>query len=198
LRSCIFFALLISLFSSFSSAQQTRFIDTRDDCLAEGGSWESYANDWRQFCALPASSQTDCDAQGGEWMLSMSSAPPQCRIDLSASGLEQQCAANGGSWGRHGSRVEYCYFEAQKEMCLAQDGVWARVGMLQKYACTLAAPDAGRPCKGKADCTYSCDYRGPYPVAEGEVEGTCRSSSSPFGCRRPVEGGRVASGICVD
>ena len=82
--------------------------------------------------------------------------------------------------------------------CTDAGGVWAARGLLRTYGCTLPSRDAGKPCKGKADCENGCDYDGPYPVPEGEVEGKCRATNNPFGCRTLVEGGKVVGRECVD
>ncbi len=111
--------------------------------------------------------------------------------------LESECVARGGSWGKHGSYADYCYFEAEKEQCVAQEGDWRMFGLPARYRCLLTAKDAGKPCTGKADCTYECEYgpkgrTGPLPGEPTEgVTGECQSQNYSYGCGGIVEGGRV-------
>lgn len=198
LYPCVFLGLIMFLFSPFSGAQQQRFIDTQQDCAAQGGSWESSHNDWLHSCMLPLQSQGECDGKGGH-LVSRVNAQSRCEIDTSSSAQKRQCAANGGSWGKHGAMSDYCYFKAKEKECLAKSGVWKQAGMMGRYICITPAIDAGKPCKGKEDCNYGCEYKGSDLVTRGQrVEGRCRSTSDPFGCWTWVEGGMVVGRFCTD
>lgn len=192
----LFSGLLIFLFSPFSEAQQQRFIDTQQDCAAKGGSWESHNDDWLHFCMLPAKSREECEDKGvaeyetkDQWL---------CRMPTSISGQKKQCTAKGGSWGKHGGMSAYCYFKAEEKACRARKGTWERAGMMGMYRCITTSKDAGKPCKGQADCEYGCKYDGPNVAIGMPVQGVCRPVTNPTGCWNWVEHGKFVGHLCTD
>lgn len=121
-------------------------------------------------------------------------APPPAQADDSAD-------ANGEGAGgemtieemRERSRAEI-----DQAACESAGGEVRQEGMLGLYRCVKPYADAGKPCKGKADCEGQCRLEGDPPADGSEATGVCQRDDSPFGCYSEVEGGKVTGGICVD
>jgi hypothetical protein len=87
--------------------------------------------------------------------------------------------------------------QIDRAACEAAGGVVRQEGMLGLYRCVTPYADAGKACRGDADCEGKClatDNAAP----EAETVGACQANDSPFGCYAEVEGGRVTAAICVD
>lgn len=81
--------------------------------------------------------------------------------------------------------------------CAAQGGAIRPVCRMQRPMCVIAYSDAGKACRGDADCQGKC--RAPEGAVPGrEVTGICQADSDPCGCRADVENGIAKPGICVD
>jgi len=85
--------------------------------------------------------------------------------------------------------------------CRAKGGEWARFGvhahLCNVYSCAPRTRDGGKPCTTSRECEYQCVSRKELPPG-AEATGECVGVVSPFGCRYPVEGGRIAGRICID
>lgn len=88
--------------------------------------------------------------------------------------------------------------EVDQAACAAGGGEVRQEGMLGLYRCVTPYADAGKACKGKADCEGQCRFEGDPPTDGSEVTGACQRDDSPFGCYSEVEGGKVTGGLCVD
>lgn len=82
--------------------------------------------------------------------------------------------------------------------CDAAGGEVRQEGMLGMYRCVKPYADAGKSCRGKADCEGQCRFDGDAPADGADVIGTCQVNDSPFGCYSEVEDGKLTGGICVD
>ncbi len=87
--------------------------------------------------------------------------------------------------------------QIDRAACEAGGGEVRQEGMLGLYRCVTPYADAGKACRGDADCEGKClatDDAAP----EAETVGACQANDSPFGCYAEVEDGKVAAAICVD
>lgn len=190
--------LALSALASAQAPDRPSGVDDVSACNALGGLWVADArNAWLHQCLVSAPGASACESRGGQWTPGPV-APGGCLLAVSPGGTAAQCARAGGVWGPHGSRGNYCLFEADRRACLTQGGDWRRVGLAQRYACVLSAPDAGRPCRDKSDCRFGCEYFGPPTTSGALVWGQCAADNLPFGCRSWVEGGRASPRFCVD
>ncbi len=82
--------------------------------------------------------------------------------------------------------------------CEGAGGQVRQEGMLGMYRCVKPYADAGKPCRGKADCEGQCRFEGEAPADGADVTGVCQRDDSPFGCYSEVEDGKLTGGICVD
>jgi len=81
--------------------------------------------------------------------------------------------------------------------CQARGGQVRAVCRSRTQMCVAPYPDAGKACRGKADCQGRCLDTG--KSANGApVTGRCQAESDPCGCFNLVEDGKVAGGLCVD
>ena len=83
------------------------------------------------------------------------------------------------------------------QACSAKGGRIQPVCRRQTLACVLTYADAGKACRGKADCQGRCLYQGS-PPADAGVIGKCQANSDPCGCFTTVEDGKLEAGLCVD
>jgi hypothetical protein len=88
--------------------------------------------------------------------------------------------------------------EIDEAACESAGGKIRQEGMLGLYRCVTPFADAGKPCKGKADCEGGCRLEGDPPTDGSEATGVCQRDDSPFGCYSEVEDGKVTGGVCVD
>jgi hypothetical protein len=88
--------------------------------------------------------------------------------------------------------------EIDEAACVSAGGEVRQEGMLGLYRCVTPFADAGKPCKGKADCEGQCRLEGDPPTDGSEATGVCQRDDSPFGCYSEVEDGKVTGGVCVD
>ena len=81
--------------------------------------------------------------------------------------------------------------------CRARGGDFIPICRLQLRSCVISYRDAGKACRGDADCQGKClAVEG---VAQGApVKGRCQANSNPCGCNTPVENGRAGPTLCVD
>lgn len=87
--------------------------------------------------------------------------------------------------------------QIDRTACEAAGGDVRQEGMLGLYRCVKPYADAGKSCRGDADCEGKClatDDAAP----ESESVGACQANDSPFGCYAEIEDGKVAAAICVD
>jgi hypothetical protein len=82
--------------------------------------------------------------------------------------------------------------------CAAQGGTIQRVGFSQALACVIPYPDAGKPCRDKADCKGECWTASPIPGADGRFTGTCQPTNLPFSCHARITDGKAGPILCVD
>lgn len=84
------------------------------------------------------------------------------------------------------------------EECSRRGGTWRRAGMMRLEVCDLPTRDAGKPCRGDAECESVCvAAEGADP--SGPVTGQCYKSNITVGtCLTLVEGGRIAQAQCAD
>ncbi|HEX7665033.1 MAG TPA: hypothetical protein VF407_10995 [Polyangiaceae bacterium] len=87
---------------------------------------------------------------------------------------------------------------AEVKACSARGGKLQPVCMSGALECVIHYKDAGKPCKGKKDCTGGCFYMGDRPEPGTSVIGNCQATSDPCGCKTIVENGKVGSSICTD
>ena len=83
------------------------------------------------------------------------------------------------------------------EACRARGGDIRPICMLQRPACVIRYADAGRECRGDADCEGRCYAKGGAASGEPAV-GRCQATSNPCGCNTLVEDGRAGPSLCVD
>jgi len=78
--------------------------------------------------------------------------------------------------------------------CEQAGGSWGPGGLLGAVGCVLTYPDAGEVCESSDDCLGTC------LVANASQEtGTCKKTTSPFGCHLTIENARAGLGIlCAD
>ncbi|WP_310541332.1 hypothetical protein [Phenylobacterium sp.] len=83
--------------------------------------------------------------------------------------------------------------------CAARGGTVRPVCRMQRPACVIAYPDAGKTCSDKSDCRGRCLHEGEAPSdPAAAVTGRCQSTSDPCGCFTTVVQGRMGPGLCVD
>lgn len=81
--------------------------------------------------------------------------------------------------------------------CTAKGGTIRPVCRMQRPMCVIPYADAGKACRGDADCAGEC--RALDDAAPGrQAVGVCQATSDPCGCRAEVENGIVQARICVD
>jgi hypothetical protein len=82
--------------------------------------------------------------------------------------------------------------------CAARGGAMHRICRMQSLQCVIRYADAGKSCRGKADCQGRCLAKGEF-AREGEpTAGVCQATSNPCGCHTLVEDGRAGPTMCVD
>ncbi|MFZ5618169.1 MAG: hypothetical protein ACOZAA_12715 [Pseudomonadota bacterium] len=81
--------------------------------------------------------------------------------------------------------------------CEGAGGEVRQEGMLGMWRCVKPYADAGKACRGKADCEGKC-LATDDATPDDEIVGACQANDSPFGCYAEVEGGKIQSAICVD
>lgn len=85
---------------------------------------------------------------------------------------------------------------ADEAACTALGGEWTRLGLAPDPQCVLQTSDAGRACSDGAQCEGLC--LAPEGSVDGtRVEGTCSTTTNPFGCQQRVHEGVVME-LCVD
>ena len=85
------------------------------------------------------------------------------------------------------------------QACAAKGGEYSRQGMSQFYMCVIRYDDAGKTCKGSADCRGVCESTdGLSDFGATNQTGQCSSNSSPFGCRQIIENGVAGNAMCID
>lgn len=87
--------------------------------------------------------------------------------------------------------------QIDRAACEAAGGEVRQEGMLGLYRCVKPYADAGKACRGHADCEGKClatDDAAP----DAETIGACQANDSPFGCYAEIEDGKLAAAICVD
>lgn len=82
--------------------------------------------------------------------------------------------------------------------CRARGGVWEPICRLQKPQCVIHYADAGRACRGDADCQGKCLAKESGATPGAPTAGVCQASSNPCGCNTPVEDGKAGPTLCVD
>ena len=89
---------------------------------------------------------------------------------------------------------------AERAACEAVGGEISRQGLLAREHCVQAYPDAGKACRGDADCEGTCRAdRGNQAAGPGEpATGTCQAVDVPFGCYAMIEDGRMGYTLCID
>lgn len=86
-----------------------------------------------------------------------------------------------------------------KDACAAKGGEVRQEGLLGAYRCTVPYADAGKACRGEADCDGKCLLPAESEAVTGDdAVGACQATDSPFGCYAEIEGGKVAAALCVD
>jgi hypothetical protein len=88
--------------------------------------------------------------------------------------------------------------EIDRAACEGAGGEVRQVGMLGMWRCVKPYADAGKPCRGDADCEGKCLAAADVGTGAGDIKGECQADDSPFGCFTEVEDGKVASAVCVD
>jgi hypothetical protein len=98
-------------------------------------------------------------------------------------------------------------FPKTQEDCLANGGIWKKVGIYPNPICNIPTKDGGKECASSNDCEGSClavltdDQRRSLMKGENsgiEVPGKCTSMLRNFGCIGFVEGGKVDRFLCLD
>lgn len=81
--------------------------------------------------------------------------------------------------------------------CESAGGEVRQEGMLGMWRCVTPYADAGKACRGDADCEGKC-LATDDAMADEDVGGACQRDDSPFGCYAEVEDGKITEAICVD
>ncbi len=82
--------------------------------------------------------------------------------------------------------------------CSKRGGTWRRAGIMRLEVCDLPTADAGKACRGDADCESVCIAPEGAPPS-GPVTGQCYRSNITVGtCLTLVEDGRIAQAQCAD
>lgn len=89
--------------------------------------------------------------------------------------------------------------EAQR--CAASGGMLDTRGRRGNLMCVHRFGDAGKACASDKDCQGRClaaPTDGGLPKVGEASPGRCQPDDKLFGCHAFVEGGKVASSICID
>lgn len=99
-------------------------------------------------------------------------------------------------------QLSFCQKITQDKItaCNQQGGVLKKQGKAQCYACTISYADAGKVCRGSADCQGKCLNQGAsLPLNVPNQTGKCASNNVIFGCRQTIEDGKATRAmLCVD
>jgi hypothetical protein len=125
-------------------------------------------------------------------------AAPAVEADDSADANSDSASAPAGGQMTIEEMRERSRAEIDEAACESAGGEVRQEGMLGLYRCVTPFADAGKPCKGKADCEGQCRLEGDPPTDGSEATGVCQRDDSPFGCYSEVEDGKVTGGVCVD
>jgi len=91
--------------------------------------------------------------------------------------------------------------KAKEAQCAAARGQWARFGVRDHlcgvYSCAPRTADAGKACRGHAECEYLCVYNREAKVGT-QVTGECAAYRNAFGCTTHVNGGTIVGRVCID
>jgi hypothetical protein len=91
--------------------------------------------------------------------------------------------------------------KTREEACHAARGEWSRFGIRDylcgAYSCAPRTADAGKACRGHAECEYLCVYSRQAKVGT-QVTGECATYRNAFGCITHVDGGRIVGRVCID
>ena len=178
--------LLLSWLIALSSVAQPSLppntaVDTRAECLALDGTWQTAADGWRAACEVPWSSE-DCLRLGGSWtQVARAATGGRCLAPVSEWATALQCLDHGGQWTRAGSRAPACAFAPAP---------------IPGRAPPVMAGDTGKRCENQKDCLYGCVYEGPEVAPGVAVPGRCRAAKVAAKCFALVDGGRLAGNIC--
>jgi len=89
--------------------------------------------------------------------------------------------------------------DAERAACEAAGGEIMRAGLSGAETCIQPYEDAGKACMDSSECLGKCYVVGEYPgIGEATTAGQCQPTSSPFGCRTKVTGGKAGGMLCVD
>lgn len=87
-----------------------------------------------------------------------------------------------------------------QETCVANGGVWKKIGIAPVETCNIATKDAGKPCENSKVCEGSCIVPVPSSGLRTKpfrTKGTCSAWAVTVGCWGFVADG-WASVLCVD
>jgi hypothetical protein len=82
--------------------------------------------------------------------------------------------------------------------CAARGGSMMPICRMQKVQCVIQYADAGRACRGEADCEGLCLSKDTGVQPGQPAAGRCQATSNPCGCNTPVEDGEAGPTLCVD
>jgi hypothetical protein len=82
--------------------------------------------------------------------------------------------------------------------CAAQGGTMRPVCRMRTVQCVVKHPDAGKPCRDKADCAGRCLSSNMTTPPGTPTTGQCADNNDPCGCRQEVRGGVATAALCVD
>jgi hypothetical protein len=83
--------------------------------------------------------------------------------------------------------------------CKERGGVLGSAGISDERICIVPFKDAGKICKGRADCTGVCKAPSQVSAVTEGVVGSCqRDVTDGFGCYSQIIDGRAMPAVCVD
>ena len=82
--------------------------------------------------------------------------------------------------------------------CQQKGGEIKKAGIQQMPHCVVTYQDAGKPCKGAAQCVGRCLLIEKTLPAGSAVVGECQHTNLVFGCYAEVEGGISGPALCID
>lgn len=83
--------------------------------------------------------------------------------------------------------------------CKTAGGDWRPICRMQKPACVISYPDAGKACTDGDDCAGNCVAKAAVAMTDGKpATGICSANNDPCGCMQLIEDGKALPMLCAD